>query len=354
MEPLHFPVPPRKILIIKPSAIGDVVHALPVLNLVRRKWHEAHIAWVITPGCAGLIENHPMVDEVIRFDRRLFAAGWRNRGAARGLRHLMRDLNRRQFDLVIDLQGLFRSAWMAWRSGAPVRIGFANAREFAPLFYTHRIESSWENDHAIERYLKMAAALGCGSEPVEFPFAISDEDRRWVDEQIPPGSRYAVMLPGTNWLTKRWPAEKFADLVEPLRRRFGLDTVVAGGPGDAEMAAKIPADYNLVGKTNLRTILALLERADLVIANDSGPMHMAAALGRPLVALYGPTCPIRTGPFRRLDSVVRLDIPCGPCFSRTCSHQSCLQHLGIEPVLRLAERQMNAADKLVALTIAGR
>ena len=151
---------------------------------------------------------------------------------------------------------------------------------------------------------------------------------------------YAVLLPGTNWPTKRWPVEKFAALVDPLRDRFGLASVVAGAPDVTDIARQIPATVNAVGKTNLRQLVALLRRADLVIANDSGPMHIASALGKPLVTMFGPTNSVRTGPYGRLDSVVRVDIPCSPCYSRRCSHTSCMKWIEVQSVLDEAQRQM--------------
>jgi heptosyltransferase-1 len=338
---ISFPSSPQRILIIKPSAIGDVVHALPILNLLRKRWPAAHISWLVATTCAGLLDGHPMLDEIIRFDRRSFGTAWRDPSAAKGLFGFASDLRRKNFDLVIDLQGLFRSGWMAWKTRAPVRVGFANAREFAPLFYTHRVAIETQEQHAIDRYLRVAAALGCESSPVEFPLATSEQDRRRVSEWLAHGEHFAVLLPGTNWPTKRWPVERFAAMAPALRDRFGLKTVVAGGPDDVEIASKIPADVNLAGQTSLGELTALLERADLVIANDSGPMHIAAALGRPLVTVFGPTNPVRTGPYGRGDCVVQLNLPCSPCYSRTCSHQSCLRWLEIEPVLAEAERQMN-------------
>ena len=209
------------------------------------------------------------------------------------------------------------------------------------MFYTHAVSSGgWWNQHAIGRYLHLASALGCEMSPVEWQFAVDDADRAAVSSMIPAG-RYAVLIPGTNWATKRWPVEKFAKLVEPLRQRFGLHSIVIGGPGDTQLAAGIANATDLTGKTTLRQTIALLERADLVIAHDSGPMHIASAIGRPLVALFGPTSPLLTGPYGRPETVLRLDLPCSPCYSRTCSHQSCLQWLEIEPVLQLAERQMS-------------
>jgi heptosyltransferase-1 len=355
MPSIPLQTPPARILIIKPSAIGDVVHALPVLNLVRQRWPGAHVAWLVTPACAGLLDGHPQLDEVIRFERGRFGAGWRSPAAAAALFRFARELRARRFDLVIDLQGLFRSGWLARQTRAPVRVGFANAREFAPVFYTHRVPVGDAERHAVDRYLMLAEAIGCGNGPAEFRFATDDADRAAVSALLGgdgggEGSGggdapYAVLLPGTNWATKRWPVEHFAATVGPLRERFGLRCVVGGAPGDRALAAQIPGSLDLTGRTNLRQLVALLERAAVVIANDSGPMHIAAALGRPLVTPYGPTSPVRTGPYRRMDAVIRLDIPCSPCFSRRCSHQSCLQWLGPEPVLREVARQLDGAHR---------
>jgi heptosyltransferase I len=341
MKPIHFASAPRRILIIKPSALGDVVHALPVLNLLRRRWPEAWIGWVLGGAFAGLLEGHPQLDEIIRFDRQGLSRGWRDPRAAVELFRFARRLRRGAFDLVLDLQGLFRSGWMTLRTGAGVRIGFANAREWAPLFYTHRVPIDSPEQHAVDRYLHLCQALGCGRDPVEFKFHVTEQHRTQVASLIGDGAPLAVLLPGTNWPTKRWPVDRFAALVEPLKERFGLRTILAGGPDVAHLAEQIPGTLNLVGRTSLPQLVALLERADLVIANDSGPMHIASALNRPLVTLFGPTNPIRTGPYRRLETVVRLDIPCSPCYSRKCSHQSCLQWLDVQHVLAAAQRQLD-------------
>ncbi len=340
MTPIQFSTPPRDILIIKPSAIGDIVHALPVLALLRRKWPEAKISWLVASSCASLLEGHPDLHEVIRFDRRRFGEGWRNLAAAAGLFGFTRALHHRQFDLVIDLQGLFRSGWLAARTGAHRRVGPAEARELGWIFYTDRIATGFPNVQAVDQYLAIAEGLGLGRSPVEFRFPTNDEDRRFVAELIPPESRYAVFLPGTNWETKRWPPEKFAACVAPLRERYGLQSIVAGGPGDTVLASQIPGARDLTGKTNLRQLVALLERAALVIANDTGPMHIAAALGRPLVSMYGPTSPFRTGPYRRLNTVVQLEIPCSPCYGRHCSHTSCMNKLEASAILEAVAEQL--------------
>ena len=346
-SPPNFAEPPRRILIIKPSAIGDVVHGLPILNLLRSRWPNAHIAWLVTPACAGLLQGHPQLNDVILFDRKRYAASIRSPRVAREFFEFCSELRAQKFDLVIDLQGLFRSGWLAWVTGAPVRVGAADARELAWIFYTHRTAAGPAARHAIERYLDIAQFVGLDRSPVHFVFPTNDDDRRAVATLLP-DEPFAVLLPATNWPTKQWPIDKFASLVGPLKQ-MGLTSVLAGGPDADAMAPSLPGVINIAGRTTLRELVAVLERASLVIANDTGPMHIAAALGRPLVTMYGPTSPARTGPYDRDDTVVRLDIACSPCFSRTCCHHSCMTSLQIEPVLQMAKQQLDAeqhADKV--------
>lgn len=329
---------PRRLLLIKPSALGDVVHTLPILALLRERFPATRIDWLVNPAFAGLLHGHPHLDRVVLFERKRLARAWREPEGARGLWQLARSLLARRYDLVIDLQGLLRSGWLALQTGAAVRVGFASARELAPLCYTHRVASRGGERHAIERYLDLAEALGCPRGPVRFEFGVGDSDRAAVDQLFDRARPYAVLLPGTNWPTKRWPAEHFAALVEPLRSRFGLQSVLAGGSDAGELAPAFSGVVDLSNRTTLRQLAALLERASLVVCNDSGPMHMAAALGVPMVAPFGPTSPRRTGPYRRLDSVVRLDLECSPCFSRRCVHRSCLRELTVQAMLGQIER----------------
>jgi ADP-heptose:LPS heptosyltransferase len=303
-----------------------------------------------------MIEGHPQLDEVILFDRKRLAGWWRNPRTFAALSTFKRDLRARAFDLVLDLQGLFRSGWLAKKTKAAVRVGFANAREGAWLFYTHRVPIDTMEQHAVERYLKLARFIGCEGE-TRFVFPHTDADRTRVRAMLVDGSdgaterrsdegwvpRYAVLAPTTNWETKRWPTERFAGLVPLLRERYGLASVLIGGPDVAGMSGRIPGTINLGGRTSLRELCALIEGASLVVANDSGPMHIAAAMNRPLVTVFGPTNPVRTGPYQRMGSVVRLNLSCSPCYSRTCSHQSCLRWLPEESVVAVAAREMGVA-----------
>ena len=340
MTRIDLPGPPSRILLIKPSALGDIVHTLPILGLLKRRWPDAQVSWLVGSAFAGLLEGHPLLHEVVRFDRKRFSKAWWNPAALVELVKFGRGLREHHFDLVIDLQGLLRSGFTAKIARSPVRVGFANAREMAWVFYTHRVPVASLEQHALERYLLVTDALGCGRESIEFRFPLNDEDRAAARQLTNGAVRYAVLIPGTNWPTKRWPVERFAALVEPIKSRFGFDVVVAGSAGESALGDRIAGAKNLCGKTTLRQLVALLEGASLVIANDSGPMHIAAALGRPLVTMFGPTNPVRTGPFGRDDSVVRVDIPCSPCYSRRCSHTSCMKWLSAEAVMNVAEEQL--------------
>ncbi len=328
-------VEPKRILLVKPSALGDIVHALPVATLIKRKWPTSYLAWLVSRPFASLLETHPAIDEVLPWDRNRGASVAQHADAALDVSRLVRNGN---FDLVIDLQGLLRSAWIAWQSGAKVRVGLAASREAAPLLYTHRVPTRPESQHAIDRYLDVAEALGCERDPVDYQLMTTPADELVVDALLKPlqGKKFAVLLPGTNWSTKRWPAKSFAELGLRLRRVLGLEIVVAG-MSDAAEAAQLIDGLDVTTRTSVRELVALLRRAALVVCNDSGPMHLAAALSRPLVAPFGPTDPVRTGPYGRMEGVVRLEVVCSPCFSRACVHQTCLQSLSVEAVMRHCE-----------------
>jgi lipopolysaccharide heptosyltransferase I len=341
--PIHLPAPPKRILVLKPSALGDIVHALPVLSLLRDRFPAASISWLVVPAFASLLQDHPHIDEVILFERKRYAGALRDPSAAGGIVSLARALRERSFDLAIDLQGLFRTGWLSLQTRAPVRVGFSYARELAWVGYTHTLDTPTRERHAIERYLDVAEALGCGRGPVRYEFGVTAADRDVVAAMLGTRDPIAVLLPGTNWPTKRWPADRFAALAAPLRERFGLTPVLAGG-SDAKELSEAMGDLDgvidLAGRTSLRQLVALLERASVVITNDSGPMHIAAALRRPMVALFGPTNPVRTGPHRMLGQVLRADIVCSPCYSRRCAHLSCLRSIGVQAVLEEVARRL--------------
>lgn len=336
----------RRILLIKPSSPGDIIHTLPVLHGLRRRYPQAHLAWLVVTPFANLIETDPALNEVIRFDRQRYGRVGRSWDITWEFLSFLRGLRKRSFDLVIDLQGLFRSGLLAWATNAPVRIGFASAREFAWIFYSHRIMVDDTDAHAADKNYQISTMLDFAVAPMDFTIPVTAADRQHAttllaEARIGNESPYIVLVPTTRWETKCWPTERFGRLAAMLRQRHGLPSVLVGGTGDlteGNVAASHSAGaaVNLCGRTTLRELAAIIERASVVVTADSTPMHIAAAMNRPLVALFGPTSPLRTGPYGKIEDVMRIDLPCAPCYLRKlrqCAYgQACMLRLTVEAV----------------------
>ena len=329
---------PQRILIIKPSSLGDVVHALPTVNLIRRRFPDAHISWLINDSLISLLKNCPIINETIVFPRHDWAK----------LPRLVRQLRRGRFDLVVDLQGLLRSGLMTWTTRASRRVGLSDAREGARLFYNEVVKVPCA--HAVERYLCAARHLGCGDGPIEFPLGSSDEDKAAVDKllrQSPLTTHHSLIAinPSARWPTKLWGDGKFAVLIEKLPRDRA---VITGSATDAARIAEIVGGLrpgatvlNLTGKTDLSQLAELCRRCAVVISNDSGPMHIAAAVGTPVVAIFGPTDPELTGPDGKQHIVLRAGVKCSPCMKDHCTHtprMECMTLVTVEQVLAAAQR----------------
>ena len=313
----------QRILIIKPSSFGDVIHALPVLNGLRSRFPDAKISWLVSTSCAGLLEGHPALDEVIPFDRKRYGRIGRSVRITADFLEFVHALRARKFDLVLDLQGLFRSGFLTLASGAPTRVGFDSARELAWIFYTHRVPVPDQEMHATDRYYLFARPLGFDLVPIAFHLPVHAFARAAVEatlarQGIAPGEPYALMAPGTRWETKRWPAEHFAAVARRLRSEHGLPIVLTGMTDESGVARQVAESagggiVSLAGRTKLAEMIALVAGATIVVMHDSGPMHLAAALNKPMVAIYGPTSPRRTGPYRRPETIARVNVPCSPC-----------------------------------------
>lgn len=347
----------NRILLVKPSSLGDVVHALPVLHALRKRYPHAKIDWLIGSAFAPLLENNPDLSEPILFDRNKYGRRGFNVGVARDFARFSAALRRRRYDLVIDLQGLFRSGFLTWLTGAPVRIGFADAREAAVCFYTHKLPLVPINTHAVDRNMRMGQMLGFAFEPVHFEFGLDETVRTETSQLlresgIADSQSFFAVAPGARWETKRWPASYFVQAIELIRQQSGIRCVLTGGPDDAVLCDQIAKEsglktVSLAGKTSIRQMIAVLERAALVLCLDSAPMHIAAALGRPLICLTGPTNPARTGPYRRSQDALRLSLPCSPCYFRKlsqCPHDHrCMKELGVEDVCARAVSLLGCA-----------
>ena len=339
-----------RILVIKPSSLGDIVHALPTVASLRRRFPSAKITWLVKREWAAVLEGNPDLNEVLALDLSLkgWLAAWRAVRAGR-------------FDTVVDLQGLLRSALLGWISGAPIRIGFANSREGSPWFYTERVPVPSPSMHAVDRYLLTAQCLGADPgevKPSDFPLPHETQAEARVEvllaaAGIQAGATLVAMNPSARWETKRWPLESFVAVGDRLQQDGAARVVLIGGrdvrhTGKQVMRKMRTTPIDLMGQTTLKELIALLRRARLLVTNDSGPMHLAAAVGTPVIALFGPTDPTRTGPYGAGHTVLRSGVPCSPCFSRRCTNAVELECLtAIQPqqvmdaVMRLLEQPLN-------------
>lgn len=331
---------PRKILIIKPSSLGDVVHSLPFLNVIRTCFPKAEIHWVIAKGLEGLLEGHPMVNKLWIINKDKWKKIKNVKGTINELKGLFKELKKEKFDLVVDLQGLLRSGILTSATSAPVRIGFAEAREGSKIFYTHKVEGG-RDIHAVDRYLKIADFLGCNITDIRFPFPLHFKSSIITNYSLP--EDYAVIVPGARWKTKVWPSKKFGKLSSKLP----IMTVIVGSKTDIDIANEIVAlskgkATSLADKTDLKELIEVIRNARFMVSNDSGPMHIAAALGIPVFAIFGPTDPLRTGPYGEGHTVIREDIPCAPCFKRTCNDVRCMNNLSAEKVYEIIKRRLHS------------
>lgn len=331
----------RRLLVVKPSSLGDIVHALPVIPLLRARFPQAEISWLVKEQWAGILERVEGIDRI-----------WRVKDRWTGWLAMMQRLRSHRFDLVIDLQGLLRSGVLAWRTGCPVRIGFESAREGSPWFYSHRVPVPDPDIHAVDRYLSVAKYVGCVvPDRVRVPFVFQPEDEATVRARLSqaglgPRSRWAAMNVSARWPTKRWPRGSFVEVANRLIQEGWDGVIVIGGEEDrAEAKSVVQAvrghAVNLAGEIPLRLLPALLREAGCLVTNDSGPMHVAAAVGTPVVALFGPTSEVRTGPYGPGHHVCSITLPCRPCFSRTCRHTvhlECLTRITPAEVARQVDR----------------
>ncbi len=340
---------PERICIIKPSALGDVVNAFPVLSSLSALWPQAKISWVVNRSLRGLLDGHPDLDEVLLYDRS--GTGFGPRGVARFLRFLA-SLRSGRFDLTIDLQGLLRSGVMTAATRARVRVGLADAREGAARFYTHRVPPPPEGTHAVDRLLCIAEALGADISAPRFVVAVSDQDREWARQVLEPVGRPLLMLNmGARWETKRWPPEHFAEIARRAVARHDAGLVTVGAPEDrpiveafARLIEGIPI-VDLCGRTTLPKLAALAAESDLFLSNDSGPLHLATAAGATVVGLYTCTSAALNGPYGPRAHAVESQVWCAASYLTTCSRLECFAELGPDRVWPVVDAQLSLGKR---------
>lgn len=337
-----------KILILKPSSLGDVIQALPVLRLLKLHWPESEIHWWIDSNLAPLLEGDPDLSGVVRFERRRWAspAHWPE------MFRSIRWMRQREFDLVIDLQCLARSGAFAWLAQGKMLIGLDEVREGARGFYDVAVRRPSYHTHAADWYLETLKVLRV---PVHLNFD-------WIPKQEAVAAslrkkwecgscRWIAVQPGARWLNKRWPVEHYSELVRKLAARYGnLRIAILGGGSDSEMGAIIHESapdrcVDLTGKLSLTEMIEAIRVCELMVTNDTGPMHVAAALRKPVVGIFGPTEPRRTGPYGQVQNAIQGNLPCIPCMKPECSwHEplQCLRMISPDTILAAVRRHLPA------------
>jgi len=339
-------------LLVRLGALGDIVHAIPVAAALRRAFPSARIDWLVSAKHREILDLVPVIN------RRLVVRDRGDAGGGTPLLSAVRELRSIRYDATIDLQGLIKSALIARASGASKVIGFSRryAREgLASLLYTdvhdpggEGIYAPSETRHVVEINLGLLAPLGIAVGRPEFPLdRVDSAAARQVSVQT--AGRYALLNPGAAWPNKRWPPDRLAALARAIRDRHGLMSAVLWGPGEQELGAAVVAQANgaavLSPPTAIADIVALARGAALMVSGDTGPTHIGAAVGTPIVGIYGPTRPERNGPWRPEDATVSRAQVCECHHLRSCRRsRMCLLDIEVDEVLSAVERVM-AADR---------
>ncbi|MFN8006583.1 MAG: lipopolysaccharide heptosyltransferase I [Terriglobia bacterium] len=346
----------QRLLIIKLGSIGDVVHTLPALATLRQAFPDAELDWLVERKARPILQGNTAIHEVIEADTHRWRKSWWAPGTWLEMKGLFQKLRARSYDVVIDFQGLWKSASMGYFSHSRKFIGFAKGALKEPgcrLFYQETISPSPQSIHVVERYLDLVRNL-TDVEPVyQFELPTLQEDEASVSAQLTASrlGRFVIFNPGGGWTTKNWLPENYAKLHDMIQSDFGLRSVVTWGPGEEILVEKMINSCRSTPPVKIPTtilqFIALVRKAALFVGGDTGPLHIAAACGTPVVAIYGPTDPARNGPFGQLEWVASEKVPCGPCYLRRCTkfQNECLRKIEVEHVYRLMAGRMELMAK---------
>jgi len=353
-----------RILIVKLSSLGDVIHTLPALFLLRKKYPDAHITWLIEEESADLVVDHPLIDNIIVFRKKRWLHGL---GGYRKLAQtfheaadFIKELRSSSYDLVIDFQGLLKSGILVGLCRGKRKRGFYPGREKSHLFLNEKVPHPGFGLHAVDRYISLISSLGCSCQSPEFSISIHQAQRDRVaaffqEKGISAEKPIVLLHPGTRWESKLWEEKRWALLGDLLRDKNDAQVIFTGSRGDVSLISRITKQMRTPGVTaagslNLKELAFLQTQADVVVIPDSGPMHLAAALGRPVVALFGPTDPSRTGPYGDIHSVIFKTMECRPCFRRQCSFNKCMKEISEIEVWEATQPYLSDSDRQKIIT----
>ncbi|NQT10707.1 MAG: lipopolysaccharide heptosyltransferase II [Desulfobacteraceae bacterium] len=341
-----------KILIVKLSAIGDVIHTLPALNAVRKQYPDAHITWLVEEAAYSVIKGHKALDRIIVSKRKTWLKGLAGHSCLKNIREacgFIKELRDTQYDLILDFQALLKSGVLIGMARGGRKIGFDKGmehQEHSYIFLNERVPPVDMEIHALTRGMLLLEAIGISSSEVEYNIYISDKDRDAANDLLMKhgikAPEFLVAInPMAKWETKLWDNLKFSNLADRLIKQANADVIFTGSHEDSEAIEHIISNMktraaNLAGRTDLKTLAALYEKTSIVVSTDTGPMHLAAAIGTPVVALFGPTAPWRTGPFGPGHKIIRADLECSPCFKRQCKTIKCMKQISLDQVFDAA------------------
>lgn len=335
-----------KILFVKLSAIGDVVQTLPALEAIKRLFPDSEIDWVVEEAAAGILENHPLIHRLLISRRKKWLRMLSRPGTFReGLRNILgfcRDLRSKRYDIAIDFQGLLKSGIVIGAVRAERKIGFDRTRECSYLFLNERLPKYDIEKHALERYLDIARYLGAQNPPPTCTLPIEREIakmRARLDGLGIKHQKVVAINPVARWKTKLWSEKKFAELADRIIQEKNAAVIFTGGAEDRDVTGRIRSMMqeraeDLAGTTTLKELAALASLSDIFITTDTGPMHLAAAVGAKVVALFGPTAPWRTGPYGTGHIVIRKGLDCSPCFKKRCENVRCMEEITVDDVMK--------------------
>jgi len=339
----------QKILIVRLGSLGDIVHTLPAQQSLHHCLPDAEIHWLTESAYAQLVEAVPGVT-------RVWVAGlrkWSWQSSTRPFLHLMRALRREHFDLAFDFQGLVKSAVVARVSGARMVAGFGvelTRERLASAFYSHQAATKpGEKLHVVDLNLRLAHQPGCvnGAGPI-IPLRIPDACSRLVRQELAKhGIKQPILLnPGAGWVTKLWPATQYAALAHRIQQELGIPVVLTYGPGEERVVEAFQqAGANVFSfPTSIMELAALCRESRLMVAGDTGPLHLAVALGIPTVAVMGPSAVWRNGPYTTADIVVKRQLPCSDCYKRTCDKFICMD-IPVEQVFQAVKERLRAIEQ---------
>jgi len=342
------------ILIIKLSAIGDVVHSLPLLEVLRETFPLVRIDWLVEENASGIVEGHPLIDSLLVFPRKSWLRRFTRKGegvsVGREVARFIRGLRSRRYDIVIDLQGLLKSGILAFLARGKRKIALNNGREGSALFVHERVAVPDPQMHALERYLCIARYLGVKDLRWDGSIPVYENDKAYVDTLV--GGRafdrtLVAVNPMAKWETKLWESSRFALLADLINEKLTAAVIFTGSCADRGAIGAIQSEMktealNLAGKTTLKQLAYLYQRCAVVISTDTGPMHIAAAMKSPIVVgLFGPTSPLRTGPYGGRQRVVRAGAACSPCFKKRCDDRQCMRQITVDMVYEAVKEVIN-------------